>query len=224
LRDCAIILAKGVIDIMEKIFQNYAVIDIEERKKSNLQLEKRIKEMKLLKEKLEKHFNFEIPDYIIDDILDYEKYHHICLIINLAVVSNRLSEENGKILKEGIKKLFNIDNDYDIVRKEVYMNSFNYEEWSKKYHNEEFIDLIKSLNDNDIIILNKLGIEVKDKIYTNYEFDLIEGELLRYYRNEDEMDEEELKFCKSLEGTGVKREEYNNVLEKFNKISEEYNI
>lgn len=209
---------------MEKIFQNYAVIDIEERKKSNLQLEKRIKEMKLLKEKLEKHFNFEIPDYIIDDILDYEKYHHICLIINLAVVSNRLSEENGKILKEGIKKLFNIDNDYDIVRKEVYMNSFNYEEWSKKYHNEEFIDLIKSLNDNDIIILNKLGIEVKDKIYTNYEFDLIEGELLRYYRNEDEMDEEELKFCKSLEGTGVKREEYNNVLEKFNKISEEYNI
>jgi hypothetical protein len=224
LRDCAIILAKGVIDIMEKNFQNYAVIDIEERKKSNLQLEKRIKEMKLLKEKLEKHFNFEIPDYIIDDILDYEKYHHICLIINLAVVSNRLSEENGKILKEGIKKLFNIDNDYDRVRKEVYMNSFNYEEWSKKYHNEEFIDLMKSLNDNDIIILNKLGIEVKDKIYTNYEFDLIEGELLRYYRNEDEMDEEELKFCKSLEGTGVKREEYNNVLEKFNKISEEYNI
>ena len=172
---------------MENFFEGYSSNEVESAKGKIKYIEKRRKEFKILKDKLEKEFSFEIVNYIIDDIFDCETYHHICLIINLAVVSNRLSEENGKILKKGIKELFNIDNDYDIVRKEVYMYRFNYEEWSEKYHNKEFIDLMKYLNDADIILLNKLDIELKDKIYTNYEFDIVEGDLIRYYRNEDEM-------------------------------------
>lgn len=213
---------------MEKNFQNYAVIDIKERKKSNLQLEKRIKEMKLLKEKLEKHFNFEIPDYIIDDILDYEKYHHICLIINLAVVSNRLSEENGKILKEGIKKLFNIDNDYDRVRKEVFMdNKFSFEKWHEKYCNYEFIELKKFLKKEDIDILEKLEIKVKDKIYTEYEYEMLKMDISAYYNEiepEENITEEEKKYLKSLKEKDVTKIAYLKLLDTFDLIDERYNI
>ena len=48
--------------------------------------------------------------------------------------------------------------------------------------------------------------------------------LLRYYRNEKEMSEEDLKLSKTLDNTGVSREDYNSLLEKFNKISDYYNI
>ena len=99
-----------------------------------------------------------------------------------------------------------------------------FEKWQEKYRNYEFIDLKKYLDMDDIELLKKLGLEVKDKLYSNYEFDVLDGELILYYRNEEEMDEEELKNSKSLEGTGVSREEYNKLLGKFEKIQNSYNI
>lgn len=104
------------------------------------------------------------------------------------------------------------------------MKDFNYEEWQNKYHNNEFIDLKKYLDAKDIELLKKLDIDIKDKLYSNYEFDLLEGKLLRYYRNEKEMSKEDLKLSKSLDNTGVSRENYNVLLKKFNKISEDYKI
>ncbi len=104
------------------------------------------------------------------------------------------------------------------------MKDFNYDEWQSKYHNEEFIDLKKFLDSKDIELLKKLDINIKDKLYSNYEFDTLEGMLLRYYRNEKEMSEEDLKLSKTLDNTGVSREDYNSLLEKFNKISDYYNI
>ena len=60
------------------------------------------------------------------------------------------------------------------------MHKFNYEEWNDKYHNRKFINLIDYLNDNDMNILNKLGISVEDKEYTEYELDIIKQELNQY--------------------------------------------
>ena len=60
------------------------------------------------------------------------------------------------------------------------MCEFNYEEWNDKYHNRKFINLIDYLNDNDMNILNKLGISVEDKEYTEYELDIIKQELNQY--------------------------------------------
>ena len=68
-----------------------------------------------IKNDLQKHINFEIPEYIIHDIAENEEFNHICLIINVAIVNNRLSSENGKYLKEKIKSLCDIQNDYDRV-------------------------------------------------------------------------------------------------------------
>ena len=83
---------------MEKFFENYTINDV----KNNVEIIKEIelwnKEFEELKEKLEKHFNFEIADYIVSDILECETYNHVCLMINLAVVNNRISLENSMIL------------------------------------------------------------------------------------------------------------------------------
>lgn len=104
------------------------------------------------------------------------------------------------------------------------MKDFNFEEWQNKYRNNEFIDLKKYLDSKDIELLKKLDIDIKDKLYSNYEFDLLEGKLLRYYKNEKEMSNEDLKLSKSLDDTGVSREDYNALLKKFNKISDDYKI
>lgn len=69
-----------------------------------------------IKEKLEKYFDFHITSYIIDDIVENEDYHHFCLMVNLAVVNNRLSADNGEKLKLGIKRIFNIKNNYELLK------------------------------------------------------------------------------------------------------------
>lgn len=89
-------------------------------------LEQQIKEIERQKElhdkikkKMNKYFNFEITSYIIDDIVISENYYHFCLMVNLAVVNNRLSAYNGEILKAGIKKIFRIENNYDLLKPSI---------------------------------------------------------------------------------------------------------
>lgn len=208
---------------MESEFQNYTEIE-EERRIDRERVERKLKELHLIKEKLEEHFGFEIESYIVDDIVCNEDYHHFKSMVNLAIDNNRLTEENAETLKQGIKELFEIEGDFDRLNKAVVLGGFNYDKWYKQYHNEEIIDLNKYLDRADKKILKKLSITLKDKVLTNYEYDLIKGYVLEYYRNEDEMNALELAQCKPLEGTGVTREEYNKVLEKFENISNEYGI
>ena len=208
---------------MENKFQKYTETE-EIRKLDKEQIERKLKEIHIIKDKLEEHFGFEIESYIIDDILCNENYHHFKSIVKLAVDNNRLTEQEGEILKQGIKEMFEIEGDFDRLNKTFILGSFNYEKWYNQYHNEEIIDLNKYLNKADKKILKKLSIALKDKVLTNYEYDLIKGYLLEYYRNEEEMNVIELAQCKPLEGTGVTREEYNKVLAKFEDISKEYGI
>lgn len=91
--------------------------------------------------------------------------------------------------------------------------------WHEKYLKKEIINIRENLDSNDLEILCKLGINIEDKLYTGYEFDIIEGELLKYYLSDD-MDEDEKKETVPLDGTGVSREEYNWVLKKFEQMQE----
>ena len=100
---------------------------------------------------------------------------------------------------------------------------FDYEKWSEKYHNEEIIDLKKHFTIEDFNLINKLGIKIKDKIYTEYEFEVLNMDLLAYYKDDD-MNEEELEMTKDLEKTGVSREEYNRLIEKVEEINKIYNF
>lgn len=207
---------------MSKLFEEYSADEIDDAKGKIKRIEIRKKEFNLLKEKLEKHFNFEITEYIIDDILDYETYHHTCLMINLAVVNNRMTVVDGEILKAGLKILFNIQSSNDRFDRSVYMDTFDFDVWYEKYSTLEIVDLKKHLSKEDFDLLKRLNIEIKDKVYTEQEFEILDMELLGYYIDED-MDEEELKESKPLPEE-VTREEYNKLLEKLSSISSEYNF
>lgn len=205
---------------MEDILTKYTADEIDEAKGKIKRIEVRKKEYRLLKEKLEEHFNFEITDYIIEDILDYETYRHTCLMINLAVINNRILIENGEILKAGLKIIFKIKNEYDRFNRNVYIDTFDFDSWYDKYSTEEIVDIKKFLNRDDINLLKKLNIKIKNKIYTEQEVEILSMDLLSYYIADD-MEIEEINMSKDLP-KDVSREEYNNLLEKVNKISEDY--
>ncbi|MCI8345537.1 MAG: hypothetical protein HFJ42_06260 [Clostridia bacterium] len=97
----------------------------------------------------------------------------------------------------------------------------DYDEWMIAYHKNPIINFKNDLSSKELDIFEKLGIKIEDKDYTEYEFDDIDEKLLEYYTDEN-MDKEELAEAKTLEGTGVSREEYNYILEKFDKIREKY--
>lgn len=201
--------------------EQYSKIEIDEAKRKIKRIQKRLKEFGSLKEKLEKQFDFEIVDYIIYDILDEETYYHTCLMINLAVLNNRLSIENGEQLKQGLKDLFKINNSNDKIDKKIYIGNYiDFDIWYEKYSTEEIIDLKKYLSKRELTILKKLNIKIKSKMYTAQEFENLDMESYSYYIDED-MTEEELKKVKQLP-KGVSREEYTNLLEKFCKISDKF--
>lgn len=205
---------------MENILTKYTTDEVEEAKGKIKRIEVRKKEYRLLKEKLEEHFNFEITDYIIDDILDYETYRHTCLMINLAVINNRISINDGEILKAGLRIIFEIKNDYDRFNRNVYIDTFDFDSWYDKYSTDEIVDIKKFLGMDDINLLKKLNIKIKNKIYTEQEVEILIMDLLSYYIADD-MEIEELKMSKNLP-KDISREEYNKLLEKIDKITEDY--
>ena len=97
----------------------------------------------------------------------------------------------------------------------------NSEGWREMYMNKEIVDLKKYFTNEEFDLFRKLGIEIIDKIYTEYEIELINNSLYDYYYSED-MSEDEKSQVKSLEETGVTREQYNNLLNKIEQINEEY--
>ena len=97
----------------------------------------------------------------------------------------------------------------------------NSEGWREMYMNKEIVDLKKYFTNEEFDLFRKLGIEIKDTIYTEYEIELINNSLYDYYYSED-MSEDEKSQVKSLEETGVTREQYNNLLNKIEQINEEY--
>ena len=207
---------------MEKFFEDYTADEVIDAVGKIKRLEIRRKEFKILKEKLEKHFNFEITEYIIDDILDYETYHHTCLMINLAVVNNRMSIVDGETLKAELKILFKIKNKDDRFDRGVFMDTFDFDEWYNEYSTKEVINIKKELSKKELQLIEKLGIKLKDKIYTEQEFECLNMELLKYYKDDD-MSEEELKYSVKLP-EGVTRKEYNDLLDKINEINQKYNF
>lgn len=93
---------------MDKIIEKY-VTNEEIR-----QLEEQMLSTEELKKLLEEYFKFEIPYYIALDIIEHETYHHICLMINLATVNERISRENAATLKQELKQLLDIINDNNV--------------------------------------------------------------------------------------------------------------
>ena len=204
--------------------QNYT--EIEKRELYQLrkeQIARRRTQLKLIKHKLKSYFDFDVIDYIIEDILENEEYQHFCLMINLAVVNSRMTEEQAETLKEGIKELFDIEKDTDKL--DVNMILDNYDNWYSNYHSKMFVDINKYLSEENKATLKKLSVKVKNKMLTNYEYDDLRLNVLQYYsENDKDLEGLDLSFCKSLTGTGVSDEEYQALINVFDRISADYNI
>lgn len=71
----------------------------------NMLLKKEIKRFKNSKEKIESQFGFNIPNYIIDEIINNNNYNNLCSLVNLAVFQNRLTKEQGIIIKHKYNNL-----------------------------------------------------------------------------------------------------------------------
>ena len=177
------------------------------------------------------------PEIVITDLLRNHKYTGLDIIkdyfkknskVAFLVVSADLKKDvitNGLEVAGYIQKPIEnyelIYNELKRIKREI--NEREYKEWDEKYHNLEIVDVKKHLTLSNRKILKKLGIKVKNKIYTEYELECLTMDLLAYY-DDPEMDlsEEEMSFQKSLDGTGVSREEYNEVLNGIRKINENF--
>ena len=89
-----------------------AINILTENDKRILKLKQQSNEIKTLKQMLEQHFDFEITDYIIADIVEHKDYKHFCLMINLATANDRLTKENASKLKNEIKEMYQIRSNY----------------------------------------------------------------------------------------------------------------
>ena len=94
----------------------------------------------------------------------------------------------------------------------------NYEDWKNEYYKKEKVDLKKYLLENNYEVIKKLGIEVLNKIYTESEFENLYSNVLSFYNEENDNSED------ALGNLGVSQEEYEELLNKLDRINEEYDF
>ena len=102
---------------MDKMVEDYTITRGKE-------IQELVQNVERIKELLEEYFKFEIPYYVALDIAENETYNHICYMIGLATINERLSQGNAATLKQGIKELFNVKNKYDNVESKILINKF----------------------------------------------------------------------------------------------------
>ena len=73
---------------------------INEIEVKNILLNQEIERFRCLKEKIEYQYGFHVPNYIIDEIINNSNYNNLCSLVNLAILKNRLTKEQGKIIKQ----------------------------------------------------------------------------------------------------------------------------
>lgn len=97
----------------------------------------------------------------------------------------------------------------------------SFEEWQKQYWTKEIIDLNLELDEKDIEILSKLKIIVKEKIYTECEYECLMSRYGAYYKD-DMMSKIDFMYVEPLEKTGVSKEEYMSLSKKLDMIYNKY--
>lgn len=174
------------------------------------------------------------PDIVITDLMRNHKYTGLDIIkkyfndnnkVKFLVISADYKED---VIRDGLEVAGYIKkpvDDYKIIYDELKrikkgLSENEFEKWLEKYHSLEIKDINNYFTDDDKKIFEKLGIKLKDKIYTEYECECLYMDFLIYYDDpENDLTEEEKEFQKSLDGTGVTREEYNAVLKKIETLN-----
>lgn len=118
-----------------------------------------------------------------------------------------------------LKKPFNWDSFTKKI--EIMVLRLSNHDLKEDYYNNRYIKLLEELSNKDIEVLNKLDIIIENKNYSRYEYDIVKQKFGMYF-NEREDELEVKKIKKSLKKKNVSCEEYNNVLNTFDKIDNKY--
>lgn len=176
------------------------------------------------------------PEIVITDLMRNHRYTGLDIIKNYFVQNKDVeflvisADNKSEVINGGLKVAGYIEkpiNDYEEIYTELKrikneLENKKYLKWDEKYHNLEILNIKKLLNWKEKRILKKLGIKIKNKMHTECEIECLMLELLLYYDDPEEyLSKEEKKYQKSLEETGVSREDYNNILNKITKIKGE---
>lgn len=93
------------------------------------------------------------------------------------------------------------------------MNKDDYDVVRQNYINKKEIDIYNYLTQKQIETLSKLNIIIENKLYTIYDFEIKQSELLKYINNKQK-----------LYDINITDEEYNEIINIFYKISDEYKL
>ena len=94
------------------------------------------------------------------------------------------------------------------------------DEWKERYENKEIVNIKNEFTINELALLQKLGVELMDKLYTEREFEILDMKVISYYYD-DTMSDEEKAECIPLP-EGVSSEEYNKLTDKIHEINLKY--
>lgn len=103
---------------------------------------------------------------------------------------------------------------------QLLVDEIGFEAWDIVYHTVPMVDVCKYFDHEQLLWLEKLDIFIENKVYTEYEYDVLKGEISKYYT--DDMDEEDKAIAVPLKETGVSDDEYNTLLRIFEIIDERY--
>ena len=83
----------------------------------------------------------------------------------------------------------------------------------KNYFSNDCIDIYHFFKKDQLQVLNKLNLKIEDKKYSLYDFDLLEMEIMKYYKDREKLKEK-----------AITDKEYEIIIEIFDKIKEEYKV
>lgn len=78
---------------------------------------------------------------------------------------------------------------------------------------KEILDIYHFFTNEQIEILEKLDLKLENKKYTIYEFDILDGNIRKYFKSQDILNQK-----------GISEKEYDLLLKVLNKIAEEYKL
>jgi len=175
------------------------------------------------------------PDIVITDLVRNYKYTGLDIIRSYYKKENApqflvvSAEEKKNAITDGLevagylKKPFeykNIVNELRRIKKISKGNKLlDYEEWYKIYNEYPLIDPKVYLDSKCLDILNKLKIEIKDKVYTHQEYEILRQNLLQYYEDENTI-EEQREYIIPLENVNVSKDDYKYLMDKFEIMEE----
>jgi len=180
------------------------------------------------------------PDIVITDIVRKgEDVSGLDIILKCEKEKNKVkfilvtaSEMQDIIYKTNYKLPTNVISylkkpfDWSLLIKEIEKASImKYIEEHKddEYYTKGIVNIVNELSSELLEIINKLDVEIEDKVYTKNEYDMLKMDIFRFFYDEEDEDEELIEEIKNeLEERGISEIEYKNILNAFDEIDAKY--